>query len=47
MNELVKWKQFDLMGFASPGGEVAIDDPRRELRARTISAVLFFVVVLG
>ena len=47
MNELVKWKQFDLMGFASPGGEVAIDDPHRELRAGTIIAVLFFVVFLG
>jgi HlyD family secretion protein len=47
VNELVKWKQFDLTGFVSPGGEVTVDDPRRELRVGTIIAVLFFVVFLG
>jgi HlyD family secretion protein len=47
VNELVKWKQFDLTALASPGGEVAIDDPRREIRVGTIIAVLFFVVFLG
>jgi HlyD family secretion protein len=47
VNELVKWNQFDLTALASPGGEVAIDDPRRELRIGTIIAVLFFIVFLG
>ena len=47
MNELAPWKKFDLTVFASPGGEVTVDDPRRELRFGTIIAVLFFVVFIG
>ena len=38
MNELVKWNQFDLTALAGPAGEVAIDDPRRELRLGVIIA---------
>ena len=30
MNELTRWKQFDLTALAGPSGELAIDDPRRE-----------------
>ena len=47
MNELVKWKQFDLTALAGPAGEVAIDDPRRELRIGAIIAGFFFVIFLG
>jgi HlyD family secretion protein len=47
VNELIKWNQFDLTALASPDAEVAIDDPRRELRVGTIIAVLFFIVFLG
>jgi hypothetical protein len=47
VNELVKWKQFDLTALAGPAGEVAIDDPRRELRIGAIIAGFFFVIFLG
>lgn len=47
MNELTRWKQFDLMALAAPAGDTAIDDPRRELRIGAIIAFLFFIVFLG
>lgn len=47
MNQLTRWKPFDLTAFAGLPGEVAIDDPRPELRIGIIVAVLFFVVFLG
>ena len=47
MNEVSRWKQFDLTALARPAGNVAIDDPRTELRFGTIVAILFFVIFLG
>jgi HlyD family secretion protein len=47
VNELTRWKQFDLTALAGPSGELAIDDPRRELRIGTAIAILFFVLFVG
>lgn len=47
MNQVSRWKDFDLTGRASPAGDLAIDDPRRELRIGAVVAAFFFVLFLG
>ena len=47
MNQISRWSDFQIAALASPRGEYAIDDPKRELRIGGIVAVLFFVVFLG
>jgi len=47
MNSIANWKEFSLSMSASPGQEIGADDPRREVRAGAIVALLFFVLFLG
>ena len=47
MNSIANWKEFSLSMSASSAQEIGADDPRREVRAGAIVAVLFFVLFLG
>jgi HlyD family secretion protein len=47
MNQIGRWKEFDLALRASRAEDIGIDDPRPELRIGAIIAMLFFVLFLG